>query len=133
MADDACFICFRAGRCDLEGAATALDGLDLVVERWSDFLGDQLAVRYPGGPVLRVSFNGDGYVAEENADIAQEHPQAAALLPCEARFEVAIDDLDAVLDDYKTLFAVQEALVRATGGFAFNSWNGGFPWSDPPA
>lgn len=126
MADDACFVCFRAGRCDLDGAAKALAGPKLTVER----RGDQLAVCYPGGPVLRVAYAADGYVAEENAEIAQGHPQAAALLPCDARFEVLIDDLDATLQEYQTLFAVQEALVEATGGFVFNTWNCLFPWSE---
>jgi hypothetical protein len=126
MADDACLVCFRTGRCDLDGAAKALAGCKLVVER----RGDELAVHYPGGPVLRVAFAAAGYVAQENAEIAQMHPQAAALLPCEVRFEVLIDDPDATLQEYQTLFAVQEALAEATGGFVFNTWNCGFPWSE---
>jgi 3-oxoacyl-(acyl-carrier-protein) synthase III len=60
------------GRCDIDRAAQALAGLKLTVERRRDeLIGDELFVHYPGGPVLRVSFNGDGYVAEENAEIAQ--------------------------------------------------------------
>lgn len=126
MADDACLVCFRSGRCDLDGAVAALADLKLSVERRDD----ELAVRYPGGPVLRVAHAADGYVAEENAEIARGHPQAAALLPCDARFEVLIDDLEAALQEYQTLFAVQEALVGATGGFVFNTWNCQFPWSE---
>jgi hypothetical protein len=126
MADDACLVCFRSGRCNLDGAAKALADLKLSVER----RGNELAVSYPGGPVLRVVYAAEGYVAAENAEIAQMHPQAAALLPCEVRFEVLIDDLDAALQEYQTLFAVQEALVGATGGFVFNTWNCGFPWSE---
>jgi len=126
MADDACLVCFRSGRCDLDGAAKALADLKLSVEQ----RGHELAVSYPGGPVLRVVYAADGRVAEENAEIAQMHPQAAALLPCEVRFEVLIDDLDAALQEYQTLFAVQEALAGATGGFVFNTWNCGFPWSE---
>lgn len=126
MADNACFVCFRSGRCDLGDAAKALAGLKLGVKR----RGDELTVNYPSGPVLRVAYAADEYVAEENAEIAQGHPQAADLLPCDARFEVLIDDLDAALQDYNTLFAVQEALVGATGGFVFNTWNGLFPWSE---
>jgi hypothetical protein len=87
-------------------------------------------VSYPGGPTLRVVYAAESYVAEENAEIAQMHPQAVALLPCEVRFEVLIDDLDAALQEYQTLFAVQEALVGATGGFVFNTWNCGFPWCE---
>jgi hypothetical protein len=123
MADDACLVCFRSGRCDLDGAAKALAGCKLVVER----RGDELAVHYPGGPVLRIAYAAGGYVAEEAAEIAQRNPLAAALLPCDARFEVLIDDLDAALYEYSTLFAVQEALEDATGGFLFDTWNGLFP------
>lgn len=126
MADDVSFVCFRSGRCDLNGAVKAFVGLKLLVER----CGDELAVHYSDGPVLRVAYAADNYVAEENAEIAQRHPRAAALLPCDARFEVMIDDLDATLQEYSTLFAVQEALVEATGGFVFNTWNCGFPWSE---
>ena len=126
MADDACLVCFRSGRCDLDGAAKALTDLKLSVERRDN----ELAVSYPGGPVLRVVYAADGYVAEENSEIAQMHPQAAALLPCEVRFEVLIDDLDAALQEYQTLFAIQDALVGATGGVVFNTWNCGFPWSE---
>lgn len=123
MADDACFVCFRSGRCDLDGAAKALAGLKLVVAH----RGDELAVSYPNGPVLRVAYAVGEYVAEEAEDIARRNPHAAKLLPCDARFEVLIDDLDATLQEYSTLFAVQEALEEATGGFLFNTWNGLFP------
>ncbi len=123
MADDACFVCFRSGRCDLEGAAKALACCQLAVER----CGDELAVSYPAGPILRIACAADDYVAEENADIARENPAAAALLPCDVRFEILIDDLDAALQEYRTLFTVQEALQEATGGFLFNTWNGLFP------
>ena len=84
-------------------------------------------MNYPGGPVLRIAYASDAYIAVENAEIAQMHPKAASLLPCEVRFEVLIDDLDATLDEYNFLFAVQEALMEATGGFVFNTWNCGFP------
>ena len=124
MADHhACLVCFRSGRCDLDGAAAALAGLKLTVER----RGDELAVSRPGGPVLRVGYSAAPHVAEEAAEIAEMNPLAAALLPCDARFEVLIDDLDATLYEYRTLFAVQEALEDATSGFLFNTWNMLFP------
>jgi hypothetical protein len=124
MADDACLIVFRSGECDLDGAAKVLTGLKLRVERRDN----ELAVSYPEGPVLRVAYTDDGYVAAEAAEIAEGYPPAAKLLPCDARFEVLIDDLDVALQEYNTLFAVQEALAEATGGFVFNTWNGEFPW-----
>ena len=34
------------------------------------------AVRYPGGPVLRVAYAAGDSVAEENADIARGNPDA---------------------------------------------------------
>lgn len=129
MADDACFICFRSGQCDLDCAAKALAGFKLTVTRQDG----ELSVGYPGRPALRVAYNANSYVAEENAEIAQRNSQAAAQLPCDVRFEVLIDDLDATLYEYSTLFAVQEALVEATGGFVFNTWNGLFPWSESEA
>jgi hypothetical protein len=124
MADDACFVFFRSGACDLGGAAKALARFKLTVKR----RGDELVVRRPGGPALRVAYAADGYVAEEAAEIAADHSPAAKLLPCDVRFEVLIDDLDAVLQEYNTLFAVQEVLAEATGGFVFNTWNGAIPW-----
>jgi hypothetical protein len=66
MADDACFACFRADRCDLDGAAKALAGLELTVRRLRDEpVGDELAIHYPAGPALRVALNADCHVAEE--------------------------------------------------------------------
>jgi hypothetical protein len=123
MEESSCLVCFRSGRCDLDGAAKALAAARLVVVR----RGDELAVNYPGGPVLRITYAADKYIAAEAAEIAEGNQYAGALLPCDARFEILIDDLDAVLQEYSTLFAVQEALEDATGGFLFNTWNCLFP------
>src|SRR5260370_2535733 len=87
MADDACLVCFRSGRCDLDGAAKALAGLRLAVSPRDD----ELAVSYPGGPVLRVAYVSERYVGEEAAEIAQRNPHAAALLPCAVRVQLPID------------------------------------------
>jgi hypothetical protein len=123
MADHACLVFFRSGRCDLDFAAAALADARLrAVGR-----GDELAVSYPGSPVFRVSYVAEDYVAEEAVEIAAGNPHAAALLPCDARFEILIDDLDAALDECNTLISVQGALEDATSGFLFNTWNGGFP------
>jgi hypothetical protein len=51
-------------------------------------------------------------------------------LPCDPRFEVLLDNPDSTPHDCKTLFAVQEALVEATGGFVFDTWSWTFPWPD---
>ncbi len=78
MADAACFVCFRTGCCDLDLAAKALAEKRLNVTR----LDEQLAVSFPGSPVLRIAYADDTYIAEENAEIATRNPHAAALLPC---------------------------------------------------
>ncbi len=123
MADAACFVCFRSGRCDLDRAAKLLADRKLNVVRQDS----ELAVSFPGGPLLRLAYADGDYVAAEAAEIATRNPHAVALLPCDARFEILIDDLDAVLDEYHTLFFLQETLEEATGGFLFNTWNGLFP------
>lgn len=125
MNNAACLVCFRGGSCTLDDAAEALKSRRLTVQKY----GDQLAVSFTERLVLRVAYAAGGYVAEEAAEIAQGNSYAAALLPCDARFEILIDDLDATLDEYSTLHFVQEVLEELTGGFLFNDWNGWFPGS----
>ena len=124
MADDACLVCFRSNGCDLDTAAAELARVKLNVVR----RGDELAINYPDGPVLRIAYSTEEHVAEEAEEIAESNPLAAAMLPCNVRFEILIDDLDAALQEYSTLFAAQEMLAELTGGFGFNTWNGQFPW-----
>jgi hypothetical protein len=118
-----CLVCFRSGRCDLDGAAKALIDARLTVGR----AGDGLTVRFRNSPEFRVVYAAEPYVAEEAAEIAQGNTCAAALLPCDARFEILFDDVDAALDEFNTLVLIQEVLETVTGGFLFNTWNGEFP------
>jgi hypothetical protein len=89
--------------------------------------GDELVVTYPGSPKFRIVFVAAPYVGVEATEIATGNQHAAALLPCDVRFEVLFDEIDAALDEFNTLVLIQEALEKATGGFLFNTWNGEFP------
>jgi hypothetical protein len=120
MADDVSMIFFRSGQFDLDAAASALTDRGLSVRRGED----ELVVGFRGGPQLRVAYVSEPYVREEAEEIGAGTPHAAALGGCDARFEILIDDLDAVLDEINTLIDVQAALQDATGGFLFNTWNG---------
>jgi hypothetical protein len=91
-----------------------------VVREW----GDELTVRYPGGPQLRVAYVQEPSVPQEAGEISEGTPHAADMSRCEVRFEILIDDLDAVLDETNTLIETQLTLQTATGGFMFNTWGG---------
>jgi hypothetical protein len=125
MADHATtLIFFRSGHGDLDTAAAALAGRGLSVQRVAREFGDELFVRYRGGPQLRVAFVQEPYVQQEAAEVSEGTPHAAPMSRCEARYEILIDDPEGVLDEINTLIEVQLALQNATGGFMFNTWNG---------
>ncbi len=138
---DHCFVCFRSGSVDLDQAADALasTGWPLKIERGRQWDNDCLFVSPANGDspdrLLSISYVSGAEVAirafaqasaNEAAEIAAENSHAQSLLPCDARFEIAIDDLDAVLDEINTLIEVQSVLGDLTGGFVFNTWNGNF-------
>ena len=112
---------FRSARCDLDGAAKALSGIRLVVERSEN----ALHVQFPGGPTFRVIHVAG--VPMEASEIAGANQQAAALLPCDSQFAIQFDPEETAQDEFNTLALIQEALEKATGGFSFNTWNGEFP------
>ena len=87
--------------------------------------GGGLEVRLSPGsePVFRVAFSAEPHVAVEAVEMAELH-SLPALRRLDRRFEVAFDDLGAVLDEYTTLFEVQATLQDLTGGYLFLSWNG---------
>lgn len=112
---------FKAGEVDLERAAAALadDGLTVTHEggalhTWWDEAGPRLRIWLARGP----------HVQQEAVEIGRRHGQLPALAPCDARFEIAIDDLAATLDEMNTLIQVQATLQTLTSGMAFNAWNG---------
>jgi hypothetical protein len=130
---DYCFVCFRAGTVDLAQAAAALSstGWPLKIERGRQWDNDCLFVSPAAGlddihRLLSISYVSGEEVATEAAEIATENSHAQSLLPCAARFEIEIDDLDKTLDEINTLIEVQSVLGELTGGFVFNTWNGAF-------
>jgi hypothetical protein len=130
MADDACFVFFPSGRFDLDTATKTLSDRGLSVKRKPD----ELEVRFPGKPVLRIALATGEYVREEAEEIAADTPHAAAMSVCDARFEILIDDFDAVLDEINTLIDAQSALQELTHGFLYRTWNGelsGPTWPPP--
>jgi hypothetical protein len=124
VADHASLIFFRAGSGNLDTAAAALADRGMVVQRQASEFGDELTVGFRSGPQLRVAFVAEPYVCEEAEELSTGSPHAAEMSRCEVRYEVLIDDLDAVLDEINTLIDVQAALQGTTHGFLFNTWNG---------
>ncbi|VTS07510.1 hypothetical protein [Tuwongella immobilis] len=120
MSSDFFFVCFQSGRCDLDQIRATLEQAKVLTRRFDD----HLVVIASNGAELAISLNQDRYVAEENAEIAGGDSVAQAFLPCDARFEVHIDDWNAIMMEYHTLFLLQECLVKSTGGFLFLGWNG---------
>jgi hypothetical protein len=120
MADDASLIFFRENHFDLAAAQLALADRGASIRRE----GNTLFVRWGNGPELRVVFVREDYVRQEAAEISAGTPHAEAMSQCDVRFEIIIDDLDAVLDEINTLIEVQATLQNATRGFLFKTWNG---------
>jgi hypothetical protein len=120
MGDGVSMIFFRSGGYDLDAAARSLAGCGLSVSR----LGKHLAVRRADGPELRVGLATGAGVREEAAEVGAGTAHAAPLAGCDARFEIAFDSLDEVLDEINTLIEVQATLQDDTQGFLFNTWNG---------
>ena len=92
--------------------------------------GDVLHVRWAErGPELRVRYSDADYVQIEATEIGKRTEWASSLARTDRRFEVAFDDLDAVLSEMNTLIEVQATLQDLTRGYLFNTWNGGL---NPP-
>lgn len=124
---DCCMVLFR-GPHDLTAAAAALTAEGLRVERDDD----ALTVTYDdSSPSFRVVLSRAAHVAEEAAEIGEGTPHAATLATCDARFEIAIDDLDEALDEINTLIQVQAALQGLTGGIMYTAWNGNLQAPEP--
>jgi hypothetical protein len=120
MADDACFVFFAGNRPDLDDAAQALSKCGLSVNRTPD----ELVVYFPGKPVLRVALATDDYVRGEAVELSEGTPFSKEMSSCDARYEILIDDLDAVLDEINSLIDVQQTLQQLTRGFLYLTWNG---------
>jgi hypothetical protein len=125
---DVCFVCFKPGACDLAAAGKSLASYGLTVTR----RGDELIAGRPESLLFRIVMSAEPHVAVEADEIGEGTPHAAAMRECGARFEVAIEDLDAALDEINTLMEIQGALQDASQGFLFLPWNGKLsePWQE---
>ncbi len=103
---ESCMVFFRSGTCDLDAAVRSLAGYRLTVTR----NGDELSVGRTGSPQFRVRLVAGDWVRAEAAEIGEDTPHETSMRECNARFEIDIDDLDAVLDEINTLMEVQGAL-----------------------
>ena len=121
MTTDYCMIFFRAS----DRALSLDDAADLLVAQGLDVTreAETLIVAMDDALALKISLSTEPHVAAEAAEIAEGTAFAQALSQCDSRFEIAIDDLDEVLDEMNTLIEVQSTLQDETGGYLFNSWN----------
>ncbi len=112
-------VMFHDPALDLAGARRALEATTLNVD------GDdrELRVRWATGPVLRVTLERNPGVLAEAGELGAGTAFATQLQVCDARFVIAFDDLDAVLDEANTLIETQLTLQHATRGILFNTWN----------
>ncbi len=124
MRNDVCMIFFQSGRGTLETAEALLLDRGCAIDRQPTEYGDELHVTCGDSPVLRIAFVTDDYVLGEAGELSEGTPHAQGMSLCDVRYEIAIDDLDAVLDEMNHLIEVQATLQDATGGYMHNSWNG---------
>lgn len=115
-----CMVFFRAGTCDLAGAAASLREHGLDVSQVSDVLVASSAE----SPQFRILVSSAPHVQTEACEIAVGTPHEAAMRECTARFEIEFDDLDEALDEINTLIEVQAALQEASNGYLFVPWSG---------
>lgn len=113
------FLVFFNGATAMEDVARALRVSSMTITRTED----QLAARWATGPELHLGISAEAHVILEAQEIAEQH-DVPSLANCDRRFEVAFDDLEAVLDETNTLFEVGATLQDLTNGFIVYSWNG---------
>jgi hypothetical protein len=119
MASDSSFLVYFRGTFTIDDAERALRATGMTVERD----GDCVIARRKDGPELYVGLNAEDWVRLEALETAENH-ERPAIAECVMRYEVAFDDLEAVLDETNTLFEVQAALQDLTHGWILMSWNG---------
>lgn len=112
---------FFAGPADLGRAATALAAAGLSVAPRAE----ALEVSWADPRIrLTVTLARGPRIAAAAREFGEGTEFAARLGACDARFEVAIADLDLALDEINTLIQTQHALLDLTGGVLYNTWNG---------
>lgn len=121
MTTDYCLVFFRAA----DRSLSLDDATRLLADRGLEVLREDetLVIALEDELALKISLSTEPHVAAEAMEIAEGTPFASALSQCDSRFEIAIDDLDGVLDEMNTLIEIQSTLQDETGGYLFNSWN----------
>jgi len=112
---------FFAGPADLVRAAAALAAVGLSVRPRTE----ALEVTWTDSRVrLTLTLARGPMIAAAAREFGEGTEFAARLDACDARFEIAVDDLDLALDETNTLIQTQQALLDLTGGVLYNTWNG---------
>jgi hypothetical protein len=76
-----------------------------------------------GNTMITIGLSDAEHVLVESAEIA-DMSGIENIAKCGRRFECSVGDLEAGLQDYTVLQAVQEKLQALTEGFVFLTWNG---------
>ena len=119
MGKDSGYLVFFEGTTTIDDAERAFRKAGMFVTR----TGDDLTVTWKNSPEFNIGINAKDWVPIEAEEVAERH-QLPAIAKCKRRFEVAFDDLEAVLDEYNTLFETQMTLLTLTNGYCQNTWNG---------
>lgn len=128
MAKGSSFLLYFEGATTIDDAERALRATKMSITRE----GDELTVRWKGGPAFYLGVSDEPHVVLEAAEVAEGH-ELPELAKCARRFEVAFDDLDEVLDETNTLFELGATLQDRTRGYLVYAWNGNVirPDGDP--
>lgn len=126
--DSSCMVFFPQGTATVDDVVKTLDKYSVTVKRD----GDTLYVTGAADCQFRIQLVTDPHVIEEAIEIAKGSPHEKKMKACNARFEIAIENLEVALDEINTLMAVQAAVQDATKGFLFLPWNGELtdPWTE---
>ena len=85
---------------------------------------DAFAIAIPNAQTrIFCGLNDASWVILEAREQAERHGQPE-LATCDRCFEVTIENLTDALQDYNTMFAVQESLADLTQGWVTLAWNG---------
>ena len=124
--DSSCMVFFPQGTATVDDVVTQLDDYAVNVRQE----GDTLYVNGAPDCQFRIQLVADSHVLEEAIEIGTGSPHEEKMRTCNARFEIAIENLDVALGEFNTLMEVQSAVQDATQGLLFLPWNGELtePW-----
>ncbi len=126
--DSSCIVFFPQGTATVDDVVKTLDKYSLTVKRD----GDTLYVIGAADCQFKIQLVTDPHVIEEAIEIGNGSPREDEMKACNARFEIAIENLEVALDEINTLMEVQATVQDATKGFLFLPWNGELtePWTE---